>query len=80
MNIPQAKLELAREAKETRENQAFKAAHERAKADVINELADETTTSTERKLELIAELRAIDRHANALKSIADDLAMARRHA
>lgn len=74
-----AKLELAREAKEIRESAAFKAAHERARNDVINALASDAMLSTERKIDLVAELRAVDRIAQALKSLADDLSMARRH-
>ena len=80
MNIPQAKLELAREAKEIRESEAFKAALEKAKTRIINELTAEAYKPAEHKLALIAELRAFGEVEQELKSIADDLAMARRHA
>ena len=80
MNISADKLELAREAKEIRESEAFKTALEKAKQRRIDELLAETAQTTEAKLAIIAELRAFQAVEQELKSIAGDLAMARRHA
>lgn len=80
MNISADKLELAREAKEIRESEAFKTALDKAKQRRIDELLAETAQTTEAKLAIIAELRAFQAVEQELKSIAGDLAMARRHA
>lgn len=76
------KRELAKEAKELRESPAFKAAVERARQRRVDELLSESAAgqTNEHRLTIIAELRAFQAVEQELKSIADDLIMARRHA
>jgi hypothetical protein len=80
MTLSPEKRELAKEARDTRENPAFKTALEKARQRRLDDLMSEATSATERKLELIAELRAFQAVEQELKSIADDLIMERRHA
>lgn len=81
MNDLSERRELSRAAHELLADKVFQTAVEKAKQRRLDELMLETTTSPERKLELISEMRAIEAIAQELKSIDDDSKMLRaRHA
>ena len=67
----QEKRELAQEAKEILESKAFEA----AKADLRDRLINTLVTSaptTERKLEIVAQIKVIDEIAGQLKALIND--------
>ena len=71
MNDLSAKRELATEAKDILESKAF----EKAKADLQDRLVNTLTTTaatTERKLELVAQIKVIDEIAGQLRALINE--------
>ena len=74
----QEKRELALEAKEIIESKAFEAAKANLRDRLINTLLTSAPT-TERKLELVAQIKVIDEIAGQLKALINDYNSGVRH-
>lgn len=77
MNDLSQKRERADEAKELYASPAFTHALERVRQRLVAELVNAADT-TERKLEIVAEMKALDSIPGELKSIMNDYVMAKR--